>query len=83
MSFVNPLDLSFSGNRTGIADQETDYALDLRVYRDVPVDVVDLNRGCSLLSQQLELETKYPRPRMLNFVAMLERRHGAEATNLG
>jgi hypothetical protein len=52
---------------------------DLRVYRHVPVDAVDLSRGCSLLSQQLELEAKCPRPGMLNFVAILECRHGAEA----
>jgi hypothetical protein len=74
--------LELFNKRTRIGDQEIDHALDLRVYRHVPVDVVDLSRGCSILSQQLELETKCPRPGMLNFVAILERCHGAEAANL-
>ena len=72
--------LELLNKRTRIGDQEIDHALDLRVYRHVPVDVIDLSRGCSLLSQQLELESKCPRPGMLNFVAILERRQ--EAANL-
>ena len=50
--------LEFFNERTRIGDQEIDHALDLQICRNGLVNLVDLSSGRSLLSKQLELETK-------------------------
>ena len=55
--------------------------MDVRVRGHVPVDLTDLGIGCPLFDQELDLETKCPRPGVLDFVTMLERCHGTEAAH--